>query len=219
MECAPAVGPLLPSLCPTGTPRRLFAPLRVRTCAGAPAPSRVRSGRGAPASTPRAVAPPALALAPCAPLARLRGVSLAPARLGSPSATLRAPVAFALVALATLRLASARPVAPPGPPPDRPTGSGGWLQPRGPARPCGPLFSGPGPRGFCRALRGSSRGPGRAAGNAAAAGRKFPSPAVRFLLPVCLPWFSPAPPRPAAPAGGSRGARSYAGPCGGTGDL
>ena len=170
--------PLRRGPCPCAGPLRRGAPA---------AASRGRSGVFALAS----LAGPAPGPCPPAPplgLVRafaLRRLSLASSGLAVPSAPVRAPCS---VALPALRAGCRQRVAPPGPPSARPSGfGGGWLRPRGPARPFGPLVWGRWPPGpFC------------APAPARACWRVFPG----ALLAVGL---SPAAPRPAAPAGGSRG--------------
>ena len=161
------------------------------------APAAASRGRSA-ALRPRALfapspAPPPGASPPAPPLGARRG---APPPLPSPLAAAAAralpslrcglPVRSPLLRLGRGPWASRRPAGSPPPRPLRGFG-GGWLPPRGPARPSGPLVSASGPRGFVCA-----RGPARAccclSGGVLGVGG-----------------LSPAPPRPAAPAGGSGG--------------
>lgn len=190
------VGPLARPFCALRVlPRRGPCPCARPLRRGAPAAA--SRGRSAPLG-PRALfapspAPPPGASPPAPPLGARRG---APPPLPSPLAAAAAralpslrcglPVRSPLLRLGRGPWASRRPAGSPPPRPLRGFG-GGWLPPRGPARPSGPLVSASGPRGFVCA-----RGPARAC--------------------CCLSGgvlgiggFSPAPPRPAAPAGGSGG--------------
>lgn len=157
--CAPA-RPRVRSSASASPSGSLFA--RSASCrAGAPAPALVRFGaarppplRGRvsahsalaslPAPAPRPL-PPGSGARPCAPL---RGSCGARCRRcpGLALAALRAPVGRPCsVSGAALGLR----VGPPGPPLPRPLRGfgGGWLPPRGPARPCGPLVWGLWPPG------------------------------------------------------------------------
>ena len=177
---------------------RSFCALRVPCCAGAPAPARVRSGAARPpplrfpgppaGAAPRARPPGSPARAVCA-ASRLRGLSLAPLRLGAASAVLRAPAASLWLPLLRsalpLRFAWPRRV-PPGPGPFRGFGGGRLLAP-GPARAFGPACFGLRPRGLWLRARAS-------------AGLR------------CVAWwrcggpgFSPASPPPLPPPLGARG--------------
>ena len=183
-----------------GLPRRGPCPCARPLRRGAPAAaSRGRSGALRPRAFRPSPAPPPGASPPAPPLGVRRG---APSPLPSPLAAAAAralpslrcglPVRSPLLRLGRGPWASRRPAGSPPPRPLRGFG-GGWLPPRGPARPSGPLVSASGPRGFVCA-----RGPARAccclSGGVLGVGG-----------------FSPAPPRPAAPAGGSGGREACSG--------
>ena len=188
--CARLVGPLGPPFLRTPRPhlRRGPCPCAGPLRRGAPAAaSRARSGVCAlaslavPAPRPFPPAPPLGLPAGLRPCGRR---SLAPSGSRFALASLRAPCS---VALASSRARRAPARGPAGSPLGRPLRGfgGGWLRPRGPARPFGPLVWGRWPPGpFC------------APAPARACWRVCPG----ALLAVGL---SPAPPRPAAPAGGS----------------
>lgn len=201
-----------PPLAPGPLPLRGVAPARRarRRCAG-PVRRSAPSLRCAPVAgpAPRALPPGSLARPLCA-AARLRGRSLAPLRLGSGCARLRASGAALWSPLLRFALAAALRVAPPGPPRARPLRGfgGGCLRPRGPARPFGPLVSPPAPGALARRWRAARvpRGPLRLVAS------------VRVL---CRPGFSPASPPPLPPPLGAPGEREASGlgapapgPCG-----
>ena len=177
--------------------------------AGAPAPALVRSGAARPpplrgpgpafAPSLRSPGPPPGASPPAPPLGVRRG---APSPLPSPLAAAAAralpslrcglPVRSPLLRLGRGPWASRRPAGSPPPRPLRGFG-GGWLPPRGPARPSGPLVSASGPRGFVCA----------------------PAPA-RACWRLCrgvsgMGWALPCAPPPRRPRWGLRGAPSLFG--------
>lgn len=197
--CARLVGPLARPFCALRVlPRRGPCPCARPLRRGAPAAA--SRGRSA-ALRPRALfapspAPPPGASPPAPPLGARRG---APPPLPSPLAAAAAralpslrcglPVRSPLLRLGRGPWASRRPAGSPPPRPLRGFG-GGWLPPRGPARPSGPLVSPPAP-------------------GALSARPRLRGLAVRLSGGVLgVGGFSPAPPRPAAPAGGSGGRRA-----------
>lgn len=160
--CGPAPGPLVPR-CRFAAPSA-FCALRVPPCAASlrgsaparPARPPLRGPGPAHSARPRfarlpgpgpAPRPPGSPARPLCAAARLRGRSLAPLRLGSASAALRAPCSVALAALWPPRCAS-RGLA--GASPARPLrgfGPGG-LRPGGLRGPSGRLFWPPAPGAF-----------------------------------------------------------------------
>ena len=205
---------------PVGVASGPFCPLRVPPCAGAPAPARGRCGAARP-PPPRGAVPAPCALGPVGPprprppglpprlsrsalcaAARLLRRSLAPSACGPALAALRPSCS---VGLAPRGLGPCAARGPAGAPPPRPLRGfgGGWLPPRGPARPSGPLVWGPWPPGLLAA---------RARLRALAALLRVLRPALlglAALRPGALPGFSLLPPRPCRPAGapGERKAR------------
>lgn len=214
-------------------PPPLFAHSASALAPGPPAPARVRSGaaRPAPASRPRSGArrpssaslrppgpgpgggPPALPLGRLCAASRLRGRSLAPLRLGSASAVLRASSAALrsplLRSASPLRFAWPRRVPPP---PSASRLRARWPPLRGPARPFGPLVVPPAPS----ALRAVGPLLARACARCAAVVRAAApvsallgfAAAPRSLARCCCGGrgLPPASPPPLPPLRGSRGA-------------
>lgn len=121
--------------------------------------------RGPPGPGGPRRSPPAPSLGPCAALRASAGARWPRCAWGRPPFAAGA-LRFASVALASCRPPRCASRGPAGPPPRRPLrgfGAGG-LQPRGPARPFGPLVVAFGPRGFCarRACAAALAYPGRA---------------------------------------------------------
>ena len=177
-----------PGLRPSAFPARFLrhsAPCR----AGAPAPALGRSGRAAPARAPRCAFPPLPRSAACAPLrgsagARWPRAACRPIR--SAAGFLRAPL---LLSGPSVRLPWPRggSLAPP-------PGQGSRFAP--PRPPCGPAGRFP-----------PSGGPGLGLLRAAACGRLLRLAGGAAVVGG----FSPAPPRPAAPAGGSGEREAHSG--------
>ncbi len=204
--CARLVGPLARPFCALRVlPRRGPCPCARPLRRGAPAAaSRGRSGALRPRAFRPSPAPPPGASPPAPPLGARRG---APPPLPSPLAAAAAralpslrcglPVRSPLLRLGRGPWASRRPAGSPPPRPLRGFG-GGWLPPRGPARPFGPLVWGRWPPG--RWLRARA-----CAGLLAALSR-------RFRVGVGSPLRPPAPPPPLGAPGGVRPVKGACGP-------